>query len=32
MGVTLFYGTIVVLGNMFSDIARGLIDPKVSYD
>jgi len=32
MGVTLFYGTIVVMGNMLSDIARGLIDPKVSYD
>jgi oligopeptide transport system permease protein len=32
MGVTLFYGAIVVLGNMLSDIARGLLDPKVSYE
>lgn len=32
MGVTLFYGAIVVIGNMLSDIARGLLDPKVSYE
>jgi oligopeptide transport system permease protein len=32
MGITLFYGAVVILGNMFSDIARSLIDPKVSYE
>jgi oligopeptide transport system permease protein len=32
MGITLFYGAVVILGNMLSDIARSLIDPKVSYD
>jgi oligopeptide transport system permease protein len=32
MGITLFYGAVVVLGNMLSDIARSLIDPKVSYE
>lgn len=32
MGITLFYGAVVILGNMLSDIARSLIDPKVSYE
>jgi oligopeptide transport system permease protein len=32
MGVTLFYGTIVILANLVTDIARGLLDPKVSYE
>lgn len=32
MGITLFYGAVVVFGNMLSDIARSLIDPKVSYE
>jgi oligopeptide transport system permease protein len=32
MGVTLFYGAIVILANLVTDIARGLLDPKVSYE
>jgi oligopeptide transport system permease protein len=32
MGVTLFYGAIVILANLLTDIVRSLIDPKVSYD
>jgi oligopeptide transport system permease protein len=32
MGVTLFYGTIVILANLVTDLARGLLDPKVSYE
>jgi oligopeptide transport system permease protein len=32
MGITLFYGAVVIFGNMLSDIARSLIDPKVSYE
>jgi len=32
MGITLFYGAVVILGNMLSDIARSLIDPKVTYE
>ena len=31
MGVTLVYGAIVILANLLTDLARGLIDPKVSY-
>jgi oligopeptide transport system permease protein len=32
MGITLFYGAVVIFGNMLSDIARSLVDPKVSYE
>ncbi len=32
MGVTLFYGAIVIFANLLTDIARGLLDPKVSYE
>jgi len=32
MGVTLLYGTIVIGANLVTDIARGLLDPKVSYE
>ncbi len=32
MGVTLLYGGIVILANLLTDIARGLLDPKVSYE
>jgi oligopeptide transport system permease protein len=32
MGVTLFYGAIVIAANLVTDIARGLLDPKVSYE
>ncbi len=31
MGVTLFYGAIVIFANLLTDLARGLLDPKVSY-
>ncbi len=32
LGVTLFYGAIVIFANLLTDIARGLLDPKVSYE
>jgi len=32
LGVTLFYGAIVIFANLLTDLARGLIDPKVSYE
>ncbi len=32
MGVTLFYGAIVIFANLVTDIVRGLLDPKVSYE
>jgi len=32
MGVTLLYGAIVIAANLVTDIARGLLDPKVSYE
>jgi oligopeptide transport system permease protein len=32
MGVTLFYGAIVIAANLVTDIVRGLLDPKVSYE
>jgi oligopeptide transport system permease protein len=32
MGVTLFYGTIVILANLVTDLVRGMLDPKVSYE
>ena len=32
MGVTLFYGAIVIVANLVTDIARGILDPKVSYE
>lgn len=32
MGITMLYGTIVIFANLFTDIARSLIDPKVSYE
>lgn len=32
MGVTLFYGAIVIFANLVTDIARGILDPKVSYE
>jgi oligopeptide transport system permease protein len=32
MGVTLFYGGIVIFANLITDIVRGLLDPKVSYE
>jgi oligopeptide transport system permease protein len=32
MGVTILYGGIVILANIITDVARGIIDPKVSYE
>jgi oligopeptide transport system permease protein len=32
MGVTIIYGGIVILANIITDVARGVIDPKVSYE
>jgi oligopeptide transport system permease protein len=32
MGVTILYGGIVILANIVTDVARGIIDPKVSYE
>ena len=32
MGVTLLYGAIVIGANLVTDITRGLLDPKVSYE
>jgi oligopeptide transport system permease protein len=32
MGVTIIYGGIVILANIITDVARGIIDPKVSYE
>jgi len=32
MGVTIIYGGIVILANIVTDVARGFLDPKVSYE
>jgi oligopeptide transport system permease protein len=32
MGVTILYGTVVILANIVTDVVRGFLDPKVSYD
>ena len=32
MGVTILYGGIVILANIITDVVRGIIDPKVSYE
>jgi oligopeptide transport system permease protein len=32
MGVTILYGGIVILANIVTDVLRGYLDPKVSYD
>jgi oligopeptide transport system permease protein len=32
MGVTILYGGIVILANIVTDVMRGFLDPKVSYD
>jgi oligopeptide transport system permease protein len=32
MGVTILYGSIVILANIVTDILRGWLDPKVSYE
>ena len=32
MGVTILYGGIVILANIVTDVLRGYLDPKVSYE
>jgi oligopeptide transport system permease protein len=32
MGVTILYGAVVILANIVTDVARGVLDPKVSYE
>lgn len=32
MGVTVFYGMIIILCNLITDLLYGLLDPKVRYD
>lgn len=32
MGVTVLYGAIIILANLATDLVRGLLDPKVSYE
>ncbi|HVM83339.1 MAG TPA: ABC transporter permease subunit [Candidatus Binatia bacterium] len=32
MGVTVLYGGIIVFANLATDIVRGILDPKVSYE
>jgi oligopeptide transport system permease protein len=32
MGVTIFYGFVIILCNLAADLAYGLLDPKVRYD
>ena len=32
MGVTILYGAIIIFANLLTDIARGILDPKVSYE
>jgi oligopeptide transport system permease protein len=32
MGVTIFYGTLIILLNLVADLLYGVLDPKVRYD
>ena len=32
MGVTVFYGMVVILCNLIADLLYGVLDPKVRYD
>ena len=32
MGVTVFYGVLIILANLLVDLAYGLVDPRVRYD
>jgi oligopeptide transport system permease protein len=32
MGVTVFYGVLIILANLLVDLTYGLLDPKVRYD
>jgi oligopeptide transport system permease protein len=32
MGVTIFYGALIILLNLVADIVYGFLDPKIRYD
>ena len=32
MGVTVFFGALIILCNLLADIIYGFLDPKVRYD
>ena len=32
MGVTIFYGVLIIFANLAVDLIYGLLDPKVRYD
>ena len=32
MGVTIFYGALIILANLAVDLIYGLLDPKIRYD
>jgi oligopeptide transport system permease protein len=32
MGVTVFYGALIILCNLIADLLYGVLDPKVRYD
>jgi oligopeptide transport system permease protein len=32
MGVTIFFGILIILCNLIVDIVYGLLDPKIRYD
>jgi oligopeptide transport system permease protein len=32
MGVTIFYGALIILLNLVADLLYGVLDPKVRYD
>jgi oligopeptide transport system permease protein len=32
MGVTVFYGTLIIACNLIADLLYGVLDPKVRYD
>jgi oligopeptide transport system permease protein len=32
MGVTIFYGALIILLNLAADIIYGFLDPKIRYD
>jgi oligopeptide transport system permease protein len=32
MGVTVFFGALIILCNLVADLLYGLLDPKVRYD
>ena len=32
MGVTVFYGVLIILANLAVDLIYGLLDPRIRYD